>query len=112
MSGKVYALNLFNITDRGEYLAYMQAVGPNLAAHGGRPVAMGKLRNAVEGDIEPRQVLVVIEWESKEVFDAYRADPALADVHPRREKGTSSYVWHLFDRIDDLRPLLMDDPIE
>ena len=30
----------------------------------------------------------------------------LADLHPHREQGTSAYVWHLFDRLDDLRPLL------
>jgi len=32
--------------------------------------------------------------------------PALADLHPHQEAGTSAYVWHLFDRLDDLRPLL------
>jgi hypothetical protein len=31
--------------------------------------------------------------------------PALADLHPHLERGTSAYVWHLFDRLDDLRPL-------
>ncbi len=35
-----------------------------------------------------------------------RQDPALADLHPHRERGTSAYVWHLFDRLDDLRPIL------
>jgi hypothetical protein len=28
------------------------------------------------------------------------------DLHPHRERGSSAYVWHLFDRLDDLRPLL------
>ena len=37
---------------------------------------------------------------------AYRDDPKLADLHPHRVKGTSGYVWHLFDRLDDLRPIL------
>jgi len=41
-----------------------------------------------------------------EAFDSYRQDPALADLHPHRERGASAYVWPLFDRLDDLRPLL------
>ena len=44
--------------------------------------------------------------DSKEAFDSYRDDPELADLHAHRENGASSYVWHLFDRLDDLRPLL------
>jgi hypothetical protein len=44
--------------------------------------------------------------ESRAAFESYRQDPALADLHPHRERGTSAYVWHLFDRLDDLRPLL------
>jgi hypothetical protein len=32
--------------------------------------------------------------------------PELADLHTHRENGSSSYIWHLFDRLDDLRPLL------
>jgi hypothetical protein len=47
-------------------------------------------------------------WESRAAFDSYRQDPALADLHPHREGGSSAYVWHLFDRLDDLRPLLLD----
>jgi len=67
---------------------------------------LGKFREAVKGDIQPRQVLIVVEWESPEAFRGYVNDPELADLHPHREKGGGDYVWHLFDRIDDLRPLL------
>ena len=51
---KVYALNLFNVADRDEYLAYSK-------------------RSAREA---------------------------------HRVKGSSDYIWHLFDRLDDLRSLL------
>ena len=74
--------------------------------HGGRVVALGKFREAALGDIEPRQVLILVEWNSKEAFDSYCNDPKLADLHPHRVKGSSSYIWHLFDRLEDLRPLL------
>jgi len=103
---KVYALNLFDVADRDEYLAYSRRSAREVGRHGGRVVALGQFREAVTGDISPRQVLILVEWDSKAAFDSYRNDPDLADLHPHREAGSSAYVWHLFDRLDDLRPLL------
>jgi uncharacterized protein (DUF1330 family) len=103
---RVYALNLFDVADREEYLAYSRRSAQAVATHGGRVVAIGSFREAVAGEIAPRQVLILVEWESRAAFDHYRNDPALRDLHPHREQGTSNYVWHLFDRLDDLRPLL------
>ena len=104
--GPVYALNLFDLADNDEYLAYSRRSTREVRAHGGRVIALGRFGAAVTGDIEPRQVMVVVEWESRAAFDSYVADPALADLHPHRVNGTASYVWHLFDKLDDLRPLL------
>jgi uncharacterized protein (DUF1330 family) len=86
----VYALNLFNIANRDEYLAY----------------SLGKFREAASGAMEPRTVMIVVEWESKEAFDSYCNDPKLADLHPHRVNGTKDYIWHLFDKLEDLRPIL------
>ena len=102
----IYALNLFDISDREEYLAYSKRSAKEVQAHVGRVVALGKFREAAAGDIEPRQVLILVEWNSKEAFDSYCNDPRLADLHPHRVNGSSGYIWHLFDRLDDLRPLL------
>jgi uncharacterized protein (DUF1330 family) len=49
--GPVYALNLFNVADRDEYLAYSRRSAKEVEAHGGRILAIGKLREAAEGDI-------------------------------------------------------------
>jgi uncharacterized protein (DUF1330 family) len=106
MSAPVYALNLFNVSNREEYLAYSHRSPREVQGHGGRVLALGRFREAVAGEIEPRTVLILVEWESKAAFDNYRNDPALADLHPHRERGTSGYVWHLFDKLEDLRPLL------
>jgi len=106
MSNPVYALNLFNISSRDEYLAYSRRSAAEVAAHGGRVIALGKYRETAVGEIEPRSVLILVEWESKAAFDHYCNDPALADLHPHRENGTTDYIWHLFDKIEDLRPLL------
>jgi uncharacterized protein (DUF1330 family) len=102
----VYALNLFDIASRDEYLAYSKRSPAEVAKHGGRVVALGRFRESMTGEIEPRTVLILVEWDSKEAFDGYCNDPDLVDLHAHRENGSSSYVWHLFDRLDDLRPLL------
>jgi uncharacterized protein (DUF1330 family) len=102
----VYALNLFNVANRDEYRAYSRRSAAAVEAHGGRVVALGKFRREVTGDIAPRQVLILVEWDSEAAFDSYRNDPALADLHPHRENGSSEYIWHLYDTLDDLRPIL------
>jgi uncharacterized protein (DUF1330 family) len=103
---KVYALNLFNVANKDEYLAYSKRSAREVQTHGGRVVALGRFREAMAGEIEPRQVLILVEWESKEAFESYCNDPRLADLHPHRVNGAGNYIWHLFDRLDDLRPLL------
>jgi len=103
---KIYALNLFNVADRDEYLAYSKRSAREVQAHGGRVVALGRFQEAAAGEIAPRQVLILVEWESRQAFDGYCNDPKLADLHPHRVKGSSDYIWHLFERLDDLRPLL------
>jgi uncharacterized protein (DUF1330 family) len=106
MAGPVYALNLFDVADRQEYLAYSRRSAKEVQAHGGRVVALGKFHKAMAGDIKPRTVLILVEWESKAAFNSYRTDPKIADLHPHREKGACDYIWHLFDKLDDLRPIL------
>ena len=106
MSGPIYALNLFDVSDKYEYLAYARRSASAVQAHGGRVVALGKFREVATGTIEPRSVLILVEWSSKEAFDGYCTDPALQDLHPHRVNGTRNYVWHLFDKLEDLRPVL------
>ena len=101
---KVYALNLFNVANKDEYLAYSKRSAKEVQAHGGRVVALGRFREALVGGPK-REVLILVEWESKEAFESYGSDPKLADLHPHRVNGTSEYLWHLFDRLEDLRPL-------
>jgi uncharacterized protein (DUF1330 family) len=106
VSQAIYALNLFDVADREEYLAYSRRSAKEVAAHGGRVVALGRFRESLAGDVEPRQVMIVVEWSSREALESYRNDPALTDLHPHRERGGGAYVWQLFDRLDDLRPIL------
>ena len=109
MSGPVYALNLFDVSDRQEYLAYSRRSAAEVEKHGGRVVALGRFRESLLGDVDPRQVLILVEWSSRDAFESYLNDPALVDLHRHREQGAGRYVWQLFDRLDDLRPLLKTD---
>jgi len=109
MSEPVYALNLFNVSNKDEYLAYSRRSATEVKAHGGRVIALGKFREVAAGDIEPRCVLILVEWASRQAFDSYCNDPALADLHPHRVNGTDSYIWHLFDKLEDLKPILKNE---
>lgn len=102
----IYALNLFDIADSDEYFEYARRAPAAIAKHGGSVVALGGFQESVVGDIAPRQVLILVQWESRAGFDAYNDDPELADLHPHRVNGSSNYIWHLFERLDGLGPLL------
>ncbi len=106
MSRPVYALNLFDVSNKEEYIAYSRRSPKAVQAHGGRVVALGRFRAAAAGSLEPRTVMILVEWQSKEAFDSYCNDPALSDLHPHRVNGTSNYIWHLFDKLEDLRSIL------
>ena len=106
MSGPVYALNLFNVANRDEDLAYSKRSAKEVQAHGGRVVALGKFREAGVRGVEPRSVMILVEWESRAALQSYLDDPKLADLHPHRINGTSDYIWHFFDKLEDLRSVL------
>jgi hypothetical protein len=56
--------------------------------------------------VEPATVLILVEWESQEAFPGGCNDPACTDLHPHPVNGTGNCIWHLFDQLEDLRPVL------
>ena len=104
----LYALNLFDLSDNDSYLQYSRRSVKAVGKHGGRVVALGRLSGVQEGDpgVEPRGVMVLVEWPSHDAFQEFIDDPEHADLHPLREDGTRNYLWWLYDRLEDLRPLL------
>lgn len=103
----VYALNLFDLAPNSSaYRDYSRRSRAAVERHGGRVLALGRLAVAVvPGGSAPRQVMILVEWPSRDAFDSFLADPDLADLHPLREQGTESYLWWLYEKLDDLRPL-------
>ena len=56
MPGPVYALNLFDVSNRDEYLAYSRRSAKEVQAHGGKVVAIGKFREAAAGELHPHRL--------------------------------------------------------
>jgi len=104
----VYALNLFDVLNRDEFLEYSRRSVKEVQTRGGQVVSLGKFREAVQGDLSPRSVFLLVEWTSQEAFNGYLNDPDLSEIHSHRENGTSNYIWQLFDKLEDLQPLLND----
>jgi uncharacterized protein (DUF1330 family) len=104
----LYALNLFDLADNDLYRQYARRSVAAVKELGGRVVALGRLDEAVQTQpgIEPRTVMILVEWPSREAFDAFLEDPEHHDLHPLREDGTQNYLWWTYERLEDLRPLL------
>ncbi len=104
----VYALNLFDLAPNDDYLAYSRRSVAAVAKHGGVVTALGRLLDRFDDDphVSARRLMIVVEWPSEAAFRAFLDDDELADLHPLRERGTDNYLWWLFEKLDDLRPLL------
>ena len=103
----LYALNLFDLADNELYRQYSRRSVAAVGKHGGKVVALGRLDDVVETQpgVEPRTVMVLVEWPSREAFRAFLEDPEHEDLHPLREDGTRNYHWWTYERLEDLRPL-------
>ena len=106
----LYALNLFDLADNDLYRQYSRHSVGAVGKHGGKVVALGKLAGAEESSpgTEPRTAMILVEWPSRDAFDAFLDDPDLRDLHPLREGGTENYLWWTYDRLEDLRPLFRE----
>ena len=103
----VYALNLFDLADNADYLAYSKRSPKAVARYGGKVVALGHQGSELRAGATPaRNVMVLVEWPDRAAIQAYLDDPEFTDLHPLREGGTLNYLWWAFDKLDDLRPVL------
>jgi uncharacterized protein (DUF1330 family) len=100
-------MNLFDLAPNDDYREYSKRSRAAVEKHRGAVLALGKLAGALASDgVKPRQAMVLVEWESREAFEGFLADPDHEDLHPLREGGTTGYLWWTYDKLEDLRPLL------
>jgi uncharacterized protein (DUF1330 family) len=106
----LYALNLFDLADNDSYRQYSCRSAEAVGKHGGRVVALGRLNGVQEGELgtEPRMVMVLVEWPSQEAFQAFLEDSENEDLHTLREEGIRNYLWWIYQRLEDLRPLFRE----
>jgi uncharacterized protein (DUF1330 family) len=79
---KYYAIAEIDITDPGWVREYVADVTAMVERHGGRYLARTARIDKLEGERTPPQVIVLIEWPSKDVADAfYESD----EYRPYRE---------------------------
>jgi uncharacterized protein (DUF1330 family) len=86
----LYALNLFDLSENDLYRQYSRRSVAAAEEHGGKVVALGRQADVVQTEpgVEPRTVMVLVEWPSRGAFDAFLEDSAYEDLHPLREDGT------------------------
>ena len=103
----VYALNLFDLAPNEDYLQYSRSSREAVGSHGGHVVALGRLSDSIETSpgVDPRTMMILVEWRSQEAFDSFLKDPALRDLHELRSSGTENYLWWSFEKLPDLRSL-------
>lgn len=101
-----YALNLFDLADNDLYRQYSRRSVGAVQKHGGRVAALGKLEgDEGDADVEPRSVMILVEWPSRQAFQDFLEDPEHEDLHPLREGGTRNYLWWTYESLEDLRPI-------
>ncbi len=80
-----YVIADVEVTDPVAYEDYKQMVPATLAAYGGKFVARGGAVEVLEGDWQPKRV-VVIEFESVERAKAWWASPEYREAKELRQK--------------------------
>ena len=98
----VYALNVFNFVagKEDQYRDYSVKAGRIIFGMGGRVVASGwKPIRRMHEDRERRHIIVV-EFPSEQVFQAFLDEADRQGLHELREGSTTDYIWTLYEPWD------------
>ena len=90
--GPIVMLNLLRFRPEGgaeAYGVYSQAVAPMLAAAGGRVIAAAGLLETIVGppEGEPWDVVLLVEYPSREAFVGMVSTPEYQEAHRHRDEG-------------------------
>jgi uncharacterized protein (DUF1330 family) len=80
--------------------AYLEAVGPAVAKHGGKYLARTASHERIEGTGASPGLIALLEWPSKEAATAFYKDPAYEPHLQARLAGASSDAF-LIEGKDD-----------
>ena len=85
-----YLIANYNITNPEGYQAYIAAVGPTIAAHGGEILVAGEGSETVEGD--SGTITVVLKFPSKEALRGWYDSPEYQKIVHLRTDNTNGFV--------------------
>jgi uncharacterized protein (DUF1330 family) len=84
---KHYAVAELDVTDPGWVREYVAEVTPMVESRGGRYLARTTGIERLEGERPLPQVMLIIEWPSKEQADAFYASEEYRPYRERRRRG-------------------------
>jgi uncharacterized protein (DUF1330 family) len=83
----VYAVVNIRVSDPDRYAEYREKAPPTIAHYGGKYLARGGTVEVLEGDWDPKR-LVVLEFESMERFHGWYNSPEYAPLKQIRSEAT------------------------
>ena len=85
---KYYAVAEIDVTDRSWVLEYVKNVTPMVESFGGRYLARTSKIEKLEGDRSTPQVLLIIEWPSREAAMAFYESEEYRPYRESRLRGS------------------------
>src|SRR5581483_122483 len=98
----VYALNVFNLLPGkdDQYRDYSVKAGRIIYGMGGKVVASGWKPIRRMHEDRSRRYLIVVEFPSETVFQAFLDEAEKQGIHDLRETATTDYIWTLYEPWD------------
>jgi uncharacterized protein (DUF1330 family) len=90
---KYYAVAELDVIDPAWVREYVANVTGMVERHGGRYLARSTRIEKLEGERQPPQVLLVIEWPSKEHADAFYESEEYAPYRESRRAGARNQFF-------------------
>ena len=87
---KCYTIGELDITDRAWVSDYVQQVTPLIASHGGRYLTRTAQIEQLEGARKLPQILVIVEWPSREAAQAFYDSDAYRPYRDARHAGAKN----------------------
>ena len=84
---RFYSIAELTITDQSWVRDYVKNVTPMVERHGGRYLSRTSRIERLEGERAPAQVMVLVEWPSREAADAFYQSEEYRPYRERRVAG-------------------------
>jgi len=90
---KHYAIASIDITDPSWIAEYVERTTEMVERHGGRYLTRTASIDLIEGDRTPPQIILVIEWPSKEAAMGFYESDEYRPLLEMRMKGSTGDFW-------------------